>query len=364
MKMPMMPLWQVSARYTGGAGQRVLVGFMSAFSAFAVGAFGSATASYGQALPHDPSPELVEAAQAEGTFMFYASISEAQIENLLEGFEATYGIRGEYLRLVSTSLIQRFATTYNAGANEADVFLDSSPTAFEQHPEMFADLSQEDLASLRSWPHEWLSEREVIIQTSAMVVQYNSDMVSENEVPRSWTDILDPRWRGQISLTDPRISNTYLGWLDAMERSHGPEFVRSLGEQEFTLVQSGAGGAQMVAAGSQAMNFPAYPSFSIALKEAGAPIEWQVMDDPQSTNQTGIAIIADSPNPNAARLFLDWALSAEGIAHNCGVFPLSSPGDMAGELGCIALSDPEVVDYNVDEERRQELLKLLNIASD
>jgi|GEM_PF-1247246 len=327
------------------------------FSVFGLIAIGSAAAA-------EPPAELVAAAQEEGSFTLYASVSEPQIETLLNAFEDKYGIRGEYLRLVSATLIQRFVTSYEAGGNEADLFLDSSPTAFEMHPELFAPLPAEELPNLAEWPKEWRGEREAVLQTSAMVVQYNTDLVDAADLPKSWMDILDPKWRGQISLTDPRVSNTYLGWLDAMERHHGPEFVERLGQQEITLVQSGAAGAQMVAAGSQALNFPAYPSFTVPLMEAGAPIGWQLMDDPQSTSQASIALVKDGPNPNAAKLFLDWALSDEAIEMMCKAFPLSTPGDLEGEFGCIALTDPEVVRFDVDEERRLELLKLLGVAAE
>jgi len=318
----------------------------------------------GDAAAAEPSPELVAAAQAEGSFMLYASVSEPQIETLLNAFEEKFGIRGEYLRLVSATLIQRFVTSYEGGGNEADVFLDSSPTAFEMHPELFAALPAEELPNVAGWPKEWRGEREAIIQTSAMVVQYNTDLVDEADLPQKWTDILDPKWRGQISLTDPRISNTYLGWLDAMERSHGPDFVKQLGQQEITLVQSGAAGAQMVAAGSQALNFPAYSSFTIPLMEAGAPIGWKLMGEPQSTSQSSIALVKDGPHPNAAKLFVDWALSDEAIELMCKAFPLSTPGDLEGKFGCIALKDPEVVKFDVSEERRLELLKLLGVAAE
>jgi len=306
---------------------------------------------------------LVKAAQAEGELMLYASVSEGQIKAILTGFEKKFGIKGTYLRLVSTPLIQRFVTANDAGSNEADVFLDSSPTAFEMYPQWFAPLNARSVPSVSKWPTKWLGEKKVTVQTSAMVVQYNTDQVSRAGVPKTWSEVLDPKWKGKILLTDPRISNTYLGWLDAMERNLGKEFIRKLAKQDFKLTQSGAAGAQMVAAGAYALNFPAYASFSVPLKKKKAPIESQVMSGPEAVNQTSVAVVAKAKHPQVARLFVSWLISEDGLQNTCQAYPVSSPGDPDGKFGCVPLKNPEVVNYAVPEARKQELLREIGLAA-
>ena len=123
------------------------------------------------------------------------------------------------------------------------------------------------------------------LQTSPFVIQYNTQQVSSAEVPKTWSEVLDAKWKGKIVLTDPRISNIYLGWVDAMEKRFGAGFLKRFAAQDFKLTQSGAAGAQMVAAGAYALNFPAYATFAVPLIEKKAPIATQVISDPVLVNE-------------------------------------------------------------------------------
>jgi iron(III) transport system substrate-binding protein len=312
----------------------------------------------------EPPAALVKAAQAEGEMMFYGAIEEGQIKLLASAFEKKYGIKSSHLRLVSGQLVQRFVTENDGNGNQADVFLDSSPVAFRMHSNLFMPITAEKAPNVGTWPAKWrIGDRGITIQTSPMVVQYNTDLVKPNDVPKTWKQLADPKWKGKVLLTDSRTSETYLGWLNAMEKNLGPDYVKQIAALNFTLTPSGASGAQMVAAGAQALNFPAYASFSIALKEKKAPIESQIVGEPQVVSQSSVGVAAKARHPNAAWLFLNFLLSEEGIKLACANYPVSTPGDFAGKLGCIPLNDPQLVEYGISEERKQALLQLLGLTN-
>jgi iron(III) transport system substrate-binding protein len=311
----------------------------------------------------EPPAALIKAAKAEGELMFYSGMTEGQVKLQCETFQKKYGIKTTYLRSTSGALVQRFVTENAGKDNIADVFLVSSPTAFTMHPELFADLSPEEVPSIVNYPSKWwVGTKGVTIQTSPMVIQYNTDMVAPNEVPRTWKEVVDPKWKGKVMLTDPRTSVTYLGWLDQMEKNFGQEFVKKLVELDFKLTKSGASGAQMVAAGAFAVNFPAYASFSVQLKEKNAPIDARIMREPEVISQSTGGIAAKAPHPNAARLFLNYIMSEEGLRLVCAEFPVSSPGDLEGKFGCDGLQNPQLVDYGISAERENYLVNLLGLT--
>src|SRR5690606_8373395 len=128
------------------------------------------------------------------------------------------------------------------------------PTPYNDNAEWFLEMSPENVPALAEWPERWISDRDVVWTTENMVAVYNTDLVPEGERPAAWTDLIEPRWAGQMIFTDPRGSENYLGWLDAMERAHGMVFLEAIGNLDYTLTQSGASGAQMVAAGAQMVN--------------------------------------------------------------------------------------------------------------
>lgn len=333
----------------------------STIRALAVGALLASSAGFAQAQGVRASDAAITAAKAEGGFMLYASISEPQIKALLAGFEKDYGIKGEFLRLVSTPLIQRFSAANDGNSNDADAFLDSSPQVFELHPQWFVKLDAKEVPNVARWPSRWVGATSVTVQTSGSVVQFNTDLVKEADIPKTWGDLADPKWKGRILLTDPRVSDTYLGWVDMLEKRYGAAFIQKLGAQDIKLTQSGASGAQLVAAGSSHVNFPAYSSFSAPLIEKKAPISYRVMKDPVLASQTSLAAVAKAPHPKTARLFVDWVLSESAVRALCAALPVSTPGDETGKLGCVALKDPQPLPWRTTPERRAQLLKLLGL---
>ncbi len=306
---------------------------------------------------------VIKAARAEGALNLYASVSETQIKILLAAFEHDSGIKSTYLRLVSVPLIQRFVTENDAKKNDADVFFDSSPEATELYPQWFLSLTPAVVPNLSKWPAQWVGGKYVTLQTSPFVIQYNTQQVSSAEVPKTWSEVLNPKWKGKIALTDPRISNIYLGWVDAMEKRFGAGFLTRFAAQDFKLTQSGAAGAQMVAAGAYALNFPAYATFAVPLIEKKAPIATQIISDPVLVNETSVAIASQAKHPNVARAFVNWLLSEGSLRTACKAFPISTPGDPEGKLGCVAVKDPRAVNRTIAEDRKKALLQQIGLGT-
>jgi len=307
--------------------------------------------------------ELIAAAKAEGELVVYSSQAESQTEAILDAFEEQYGISGTSLRLTTTPLVQRFATELQSGAPEADVLSISSPTPYNENPEWFLKVTAENIPAIAGWPDRWVEERHVIWTTENMVAVYNSDLVKGDDVPGTWKDLIDRKWQGRVVFTDPRGSENYLGWLDAMERAHGIEFLEAIRNLEYTLTQSGASGAQMVAAGAQAINFPTFPSFIIPLESAGAPIVAKPITDPLVVSPRSLGIAANAPHPNAAKLFVHWLLSEDGMRATCAVSPTPLAGDPEGKFGCNPAADPDPIRFAIPQDRIDTLLAAVGMSA-
>ena len=335
--------------------------YLTRTAATAALTMGLATAATAQG---EPTQELIEAAQEEGALMFYSSTSTDQSEALLAAFEEKYGIPGEFIRFPTTPLLQRFATEFEGGDVQADVLSVSSPLPFQQQPEWFADLSAEELPNYGAWPEEWKGDKSATWTTSIVALAYNTDMVAEGEQPTRWADLTDPKWKGQIMMTDPTVADNYLGWLDAIERDLGMDYLEALSAQDYTLTKSGASGAQMVAAGAFAVNAPTFAAFSTTLiEEKDAPIKVQFMTEPSIVSPRDVAVVEGAPHPNAAKLFVNWLLSREGIELICATTPISVVTDPAGELGCIPLQDAQSMQFEIPDERRDALAAALGVVS-
>jgi len=142
------------------------------------------------------------------------------------------------------------------------------------------------------------------------VIAYNKRMVPANEVPKSFFDLTEPKWKGQLMM-DENESKWMAGMIQYYGEAKTLDLMRRLAQQEIqfrtghTLLQT------LVAAGERAVVVVAFANGVNRLKKESAPIEW-ISADPVIGLTFGMAVVKDAPHPNAARLFNDFLLSREG----------------------------------------------------
>ncbi len=309
----------------------------------------------------EPPEALIKAAKAEGRLMLYTSMNDNNSRTLLNAFEKRYGIKGETFRAPTAPLVQRFAVEHDGNGVAADIFSVASPLPFKNNPEWFAPLDKSFAPNLANWPKEGVHERRYTWTNEILALAYNTEQVKAEEVPKTWADIINPKWKGRIVLSDPRAADNYMGWLDAIETAFGMDFVRKLGAQDFKLTPSGASGVQMVAAGAATLNLPTIATFATPLIEKKAPIAVIYPGEPQLASARDIAIVAKAPHPQAARLFLNWTLSLEATKLYCGVNAVAVVGDPDGKAGCVPLRGAKEVNFEVSEERVRTLTRELGL---
>ena len=324
-------------------------------SAIALAASLAASAAVAQTTPEREA--LIKAAKAEGQIMLYSSSGEAQSKTVLGAFEAEYGIKGNFVRLTTIPLMQRFNAEYEGNDLQADVLSVSTTIPFLDHPDWWVTVDKTYAPSVEKWPARWVKGKYVSWSADAFNMAWNTELVPPGTEPKTYNDLLDPKWKGKILLTDPRVADNYFGWLDGVEKAKGADYLRKVAALELKLTQSGASGAQMVAAGAYAVNFPTFPDFSTALKEKKAPIATAPIAGPLLVSERVIAVSNKAPHKNAARLFMDWVLSENGVKAACKNGSVSVVADPDGKLGCPQMHDPEPVEYVLTEARKAELVR-------
>ncbi|MTK03574.1 ABC transporter substrate-binding protein [Micromonospora sp. CP22] len=281
---------------------------------------------------------LESAAKEEGTVTLYSSVEEEATAAFAKSFTDRYGIKVEVVRLTSAQLAQRFSAEAQAGAPAADALL-ISRTGFTTEAITNGWLVPLADAGLPDFPGG-LDPRFVlpdegtaisIIQPAGMA--YNTDLVPANEAPKTWEDLLDPKWRGKIAIPDPASSASYIGeWLVVAEAS-GPDFLERFGAQDLKKYASGVPAAAAVAAGEAAFCVMGLGSHIADPKEKGAPIEF-VAPELTSGAEVVPGVAANGRNPNAARLLVQYALSKEGsvtLADAAGAVSPYDTGKLPGQ---------------------------------
>jgi iron(III) transport system substrate-binding protein len=142
------------------------------------------------------------------------------------------------------------------------------------------------------------------------VIGYNTRQVKPDEVPKSWSDLLAPRWAGKIALDESDVE-WYAAMLDYWGRDKGIGYMRALSRQKPQQRRGHSLLTRLLVAG----DFPLALVHAAEIdkeKQEGAPVEWVRTLDPVVTSPSQVAISARAPHPAAARLFVDFLLSSEG----------------------------------------------------
>lgn len=144
----------------------------------------------------------------------------------------------------------------------------------------------------------------------------NTNLVKRGEEPSSWRDLLEPKWKGKMSLREPRVNAAFLaditGLLD--KKVWDEEYMRALHRQELKYILSPREEAVMLSRGEIHLNVLGSSATASPLVAEGAPIRALTMKEGESASLGTIAAITNSPHPNATRVFLNWVFSQEGQA--------------------------------------------------
>lgn len=295
---------------------------------------------------------IADAAAQERTVVLYTSIGEEGVRALADAFTERYGVQVDVFRAVSGRVLQRLESEIMAGNVGADVLLVPDIYVFESlagRGELLAFVPPSTSAYREDQVTQFYSE----VGSIGFAAAYNTDKVSPDEVPQTLLDLTHERWRGRLGLTDPNNAAALLQWYYLVRRELGVGFIEALAAQDVAVYSSNPAQIQALIAGEIHLSTGVPQYLAMDQKEAGAPIDYVYLE-PMPNVARAIGIMADAVHPNAAKLLVEFALSAEGqeilgtagktfAAHPDAV--LSVPGlPSLSELEVAALSFPEYAD--------------------
>lgn len=258
---------------------------------------------------------LYDKAKAEGKVVLYTDLPVESTQALVNGFKKRYpGLDVTFFRGDTGQVLQRFETESAAGRHEADVVT----TTDRQSKQLVAKGFTQPYRSVHAakYPAELLAKGDAwsTYSTVQLGIAWNTDKVKDAEVPKSFDELLDPKWRGRLGMQDPLQGGGAGIWVATMYGLWGEakwtDYMRRLGAQKLRYARY-LEVREMVASGEVALQLVAYPAFTQPIIDKGAPVKWRLIDPALFTALT-LNLSKNAPRPNAARLYIDYLLSDEG----------------------------------------------------
>ena len=257
----------------------------------------------------DRHEQLLTKARAEGVLNLYATMGQEQINVLAAAFEKSYGIKVNVWRANSEGVLRRTVTEAKGGRFEVDVIESNGYELESLHLEQLSQaidtpFAANMIAEAQPAHREWIGNR-----ANLFVFAYNSQRVRRDELPKTYADLLDPRWKGKLAAEADNVD-----WFFTVGRELGEEratklfseIARSNGMQ---LRKGHPLLASLTASGEIVAVTATYNYFIDKLrKEKSAPVDW-VAVAPAVARISGVALSRRAPHPYAAMLFIDFMLS-------------------------------------------------------
>jgi len=271
----------------------------------------------------------LDAAKREGEIVFYASMNLAEANIMIAEFEKRYpSLQVKLNRAGSEKLLTRVLAEARAKRVAADVIqtVEFSMHILKRSGVLARYIAPSDFLYPKNFKDEgfWTT-----VYYNPYVTAYNTRLVAPRMAPKTYDDLLDPKWKGKMTMEDTK-ADWFAGMLQIMGQERGLQYMRQLAKQEPMLREGHELLAQLIAAGEGFFDINIPASSVDRMKEKGAPIDWIALGEAPAI-MVGIGLASQAAHVNAAKLFMDFALSREGQRLQQGFGRLVARTDLASE---------------------------------
>jgi iron(III) transport system substrate-binding protein len=256
----------------------------------------------------DRTERHVAAARREGELMLYSSLTQEDQIRIAADFKRRYGVTVNFWRGSQAHILQRVISETRGGRFEFDVLETNAPqiealAREELLQKMNSPYVEEELLPETMPAHgEWAPDR-----LNLLVYAYNTDAVKGADLPKSWQDLLDAKWKRRIGMEATNVE-WFSAVVEALGEEAGLELFRRLGDNGVAVRTGHTHSTGRVIAGEIPLMLGVYSHDVDRMKVKGAPIDWFVLP-PAVVVPSAVAVSRRAPHPNAAALFYDYMLT-------------------------------------------------------
>jgi len=258
----------------------------------------------------DREARLIAGAKKEGELVMYTSGQADDFNVLAKAYEQKYGVKVTMWRAGSEKVLQRALTEARGGRFAVDVVETNGPELEMLQREGLAQAVKSphlaDIIPAAKQPHgEWVGTR-----LNVYALAYNTKAVKKDELPRTYDDLAQPRWKGRLGI-EADDSEWLAGLAAQFGEAHVVQLFKDIVQKNGISVRRGHTLlTQLVVSGEVPLALTIYNYKAEQLKNEGAPVEWFVIGKAVA-RPNGVAVMKRAPHPHAAVLWYEYEISEE-----------------------------------------------------
>ena len=252
----------------------------------------------------------MKAAKAEGKVVWYTSTPVATAQKIANLFEADTGIRVELFRSGGTAVIRRFMQEIDAKRFAADVLTTSDPAAANDMAKkgIFVAFKPKDFDKIPDSAKD-PDGYHVAQRLNMITIFAREDKVPEKDLPQKWADLVDPKYKGKLVMTDPSFTSLQLSVVYTLAKTLGWSYFEALRKNDVMVVRGNEQVLDNLKRGERLIAAGALDSYAADAREEGHKIKSIYPSDGMFVIPSPTSIVKGSPNPNAAKAFAEFMIS-------------------------------------------------------
>jgi iron(III) transport system substrate-binding protein len=298
---------------------------------------------------------VVAAAEEEGVVFLRSTFNEQLEPDLFAVFEEETGIRVEYARLGGTGpSVQQYLTEVEAGQQLVDVMQLTADGA--QNLVDLGHIAEVDLPAIEqiAEPFRFPDSSLTPTAVAGLPIVYNNTLIGPDELPNSYAELADPEYNGMIAMGSPENSGQALRIGYLMIEQEGEEWLDRFAANDILETDREVEAAELIARGERVFGAMTMTSPASQITE-GAPISLHWFDN-VIVGPYAAVIPEEAPNPNAARVFVNWMIEEghqQRFAEALGIYPVREGVELGGDFPVLTDLDPVSIPIPDLIEQRQ-----------
>ena len=255
--------------------------------------------------------KIIEAAKKEGTVSYYTTMTLSQSKKVVDKFQEKYPfIKPELFRGGGDEVLNRILNEARGGLNAWDVVSTRGDSVLT--------LREAKLITSYRSPESKFVDRDMVddegywtaYYVNPYVLGYNTKMVKKDEVPKTYEELLEPKWKGKKISIDDSAYGLLAELIHAWGKEKAVGYFKKLAAQEPVVMRGNTNRVQLAMAGEYPLIIAYAPTIQRETSK-GHPMDWVPLE-PVPVQVNPMMLAAKAPHPNAGKLFIDFLLSKAG----------------------------------------------------